>query len=260
MAIDAAPGRSAGRRGNAVMYALAFVVLPVVFTFAGAIIFEASSPVILLLRLAVTIAISVLAFFVAGSLLGDVLSRELSRWLVHSGMVALMAIVYFLGISLVLWSTMDGVVDLDAYARGMLAVWGLVFVAPFVVMTVLSGTVGPRGYRGVVLDVVVRGLERKRRRLEGLVENPERGRIDSLAILALVCAPLFPFGIVLARHAMRTVRRNTGRGAGMARTAFIIGWVLPALVVLLTLIVSLGQWHLGWCAGDHGWVCILPGP
>jgi drug/metabolite transporter (DMT)-like permease len=130
----------------------------------------------------------------------------------------------------------------------------------YAVMTVLSGTIGSSEYRGVVLDVAVRGLERKRRRLEGLIDEPNKERADPIAVLALVSAPLFPFGIVLARHAMRTVRRNARRGSGMARAALIIGWTLPALIVLASFIVSFGQWHLDWCTGDEGRVCFVPGP
>lgn len=84
---------------------------------------------------------------------------------------------------------------------------------------------GPPAYRNVVQPPYVGG--------------PQRGT-NGTAIAALVLALLFaPLGIILGHIALAQIKRSGEGGAGLAKAALIIGYilVLPALIALLVLAV-----------------------
>lgn len=76
----------------------------------------------------------------------------------------------------------------------------------------------------------------------GVDVPPGQTRINSLAIVAAVCAALgfltavgFIAGIVFGHMALSRIKRSEGRESGrlLARTALVVSWIPVALVLVL---------------------------
>jgi peptidyl-prolyl cis-trans isomerase B (cyclophilin B) len=62
--------------------------------------------------------------------------------------------------------------------------------------------------------------------------------INTLSIVALVLAFLFPLGGIICGHiALKQIRTSGERGHGLALAGSVIGWILTVFIVLAVVIV-----------------------
>lgn len=207
---------------------LAFVVVPVLCTFASDVALPTRNTVTLLGRLGIIMLVSITAWVIVLFFVTALLDRQPGVLFFTVAIGCLLAgelVIAVLQAQLAYHGKDLTVGDLG---RGLLGMWICVAVVPVAVMTIATWRSKERA--GFIVEDARRLLTRRLVRLERQSQRRRsRVQLGRLVLWSWAAVPFFPFGVLLGRRAAREARAFGHRGARAADAAAVTCAALTAL-------------------------------